>query len=288
MNKCPECSTRFKSTDFFCPDCKYTPISINGIPAFAPDRIVDGKGFNKENFQELYKAEPASFWFNSRNKLICLVMKRFFPKINKMLEIGCGTGFVLQAVHQQNPDTQLFGSDFFPQGLFFAQQRLKSAVKLWQMDAREIPFVNEFDVIGAFDVIEHIKEDDKVLAQMHHALVPQGRVFITVPQHKWMWSNLDDEAMHQRRYKAKELKEKLNNAGFVLEYSTSFVSLLLPVMFFSRFIRKKSKQMAKSQLYIHPAINLLLGFVMDIELIMIKMGVKLPFGGSFLIVARAD
>jgi SAM-dependent methyltransferase len=57
---------------------------------------------------------------------------------------------------------------------------------LFQMDARKIPFESEFDVIGAFDVLEHIEEDEKALAQIFHAVLPGGGLILTVPQHRFL------------------------------------------------------------------------------------------------------
>ena len=64
------------------------------------------------------------------------------------------------------------------------------------MDARRIPFEDEFDVIGAFDVLEHIKEDEQVLVQMHRAVKSGGGIMLTVPQHMFLWSEQDVQAHH--------------------------------------------------------------------------------------------
>lgn len=69
-----------------------------------------------------------------------------------------------------------------------------------QMDARAIPAEAVFDLIGAFDVIEHIEEDEAALAAIHRALAPGGVAIIAVPQHPWLWSEADDVAHHARRY----------------------------------------------------------------------------------------
>jgi 2-polyprenyl-3-methyl-5-hydroxy-6-metoxy-1,4-benzoquinol methylase len=71
------------------------------------------------------------------------------------------------------PAPRVYGSDIFNRSLSFAQRRLPDAV-LFQMDARRIPFEEEFDVVGAFDVLEHINEDDVVLRQMLQAIKPGG------------------------------------------------------------------------------------------------------------------
>src|SRR5262249_55958885 len=142
----------------------------------------------------------------NRARLINLLLKRYFPHAGNLLEIGCGTGSVLLALRTAFPRLELAGSELFPRGLEFARQRLGSKVLLLQMDARAIPAVCEFDVIGAFDVIEHIEEDERVIGQIYTALKPGGGTIIAVPQHPCLWSPADDAARHQRRYVRGELE----------------------------------------------------------------------------------
>lgn len=105
------------------------------------------------------------------------------------------------------------------------------------MDATAIPFVGEFDVFGAFDVLEHVEEDEQVLIQMRDALKPRGVMLLTVPQHAWLWSPVADSC-HVRRYAAKELQVKVKAAGFEIVRSTSFVFSVLPAMFASRMAQR--------------------------------------------------
>jgi SAM-dependent methyltransferase len=96
-----------------------------------------------------------------------------------------------------------------------------------------------FDVIDLVNVIEHFEEDEKVLANLALEIVSGGALLITVPQHRWFWSATDDYACHVRRYKRDELVLKVVRAGMEVEYVSSVVSLLLPLMWLSRFRAKK-------------------------------------------------
>jgi SAM-dependent methyltransferase len=118
---------------------------------------------------------------------------------------------VLSGIERAFPHLALYGSEIFSAGLAYAARRLNSA-ELFQMDARQIPFENEFDVIGAFDVLEHVKDDGVVLQQMHQALCAGGGLLVTVPQHPLLWSHLDEYACHVRRYTRKELRRKVVQA----------------------------------------------------------------------------
>ena len=251
--------------------------------------IAQQQGFESGFFPELARSEEGSFWFQSRNSLILWALKKYFPDFKSFFEIGCGTGFVLSAVQREFPDIDLGGSEIFIEGLHFASARVINA-QLFQMDARTIPFKDEFDVIGAFDVLEHVKEDETVLSQMFMAVHPGGGIIITVPQHPLLWSEIDVQAHHVRRYTVRDLKNKLAKAGFRLVYQNSFVSFLLPFMYISRLVKPKlmKKNKLNIEIKIPPSLNTAFGCILGLERFLIRMGVYMPVGGSLLLVAKKD
>lgn len=245
-------------------------------------------GFKPHYFKELAALESENFWFRARNKLILWALHRYYPELKSFLEIGCGTGFVISEISKQFPEVKLYGSEYLEEGLVHARQRV-SNVELTQMDARHIPFKSELDAIGAFDVLEHIEEDEAVLQQIYKALTPGGVVFITVPQHRWLWSAVDEYACHVRRYSANELRKKVCHTGFEIIRSTSFISTLLPAMYLSRMLQRNKKNVsmdAMAELRINPILNKIFEWFLHLELVLIRMGISLPVGGSRLLVAR--
>lgn len=261
------------------------PPVIEGFPAFAPAFAMEGGGFNPESFAELARLEAGSFWFRSRNRLIIWALQHYFPKAGSFLEVGCGTAFVLSGIAQARPDMRLAGSEIFSQGLTFAAERLPG-VELMQMDARSIPYAAEFDAIGAFDVLEHIVEDQLVLNEIGKALKPNGGLLLTVPQHQFLWSAADESAHHVRRYSSRDLREKVERAGFKVIRMTSFVSLLLPMMLASRWAKRRaSAEETSAELALAPSLDALLEQVMRLELLLIQSGLNLPIGGSLLLIA---
>jgi len=261
---------------------------VGNVLAFAPELAGQTTGFRPEHFDELAKFEDGNFWFLARNKLIVRALHRYAPDARRMLEIGCGTGFVLRAIARAFPGCVLSGTEVLAAGLAFAAQRVPGA-ELFQMDARSIPYDGEFDVVGAFDVLEHIEEDEKVMGEVHRSLRRGGSFVITVPQHRWLWSKQDEYACHVRRYTANELTGKLSRLGFRVVYATSFVSLLLPVLYLSRLRKRGDSEFdATDETSISPLANRLLGWVMAVEYGLIAAGVRFPAGGSLLAVATKE
>jgi SAM-dependent methyltransferase len=289
MKLCSECAKPVVDHGSQCPFCLREPERLDGHWAFAPELAEQNEGFEAGYFDRLSKLEAANFWFRSRNQLVIWALQRYFPKAQNFLEIGCGTGFVLSGIKKAFPELALCGSEIFSAGLSFASDRLPG-VELFQMDARRIPFREEFDVVGAFDVLEHIKEDEEVLRQMYQATRTGGGILLTVPHHPFLWSESDDFARHRRRYKTRELTNKVRNAGFEVLRITSFVSFLFPLLVFSRFKQRLSKQEfdPTTEFNINPSVNTALEKILNIERVLIRTGLSFPAGGSLLLVGRRN
>ena len=235
----------------------------------------------------LDRLQERSFWFRGRNRLIQDFVLRFFPDAGALLEVGCGSGYVLGGLRAVLPVARLVGSEIYVHGLGYAAARVGPPCELLQMDARSIPYEAEFDVIGAFDVLEHIDEDEAVLKEMHRALKPGGGVMLTVPQHPWLWSKADEFACHRRRYRRHELADKLRRNGFVILRDSSFVSLLLPAMLLQRLVAAHGDDYDPDrELDLPGAIDRMFDAALDCERWLIRMGLDLPLGGSRVVVAR--
>ncbi len=273
--------------DWHCPQCGFEPEALAGFPAFAPELARAEAGYDPANFAALAELEARNFWFRARNRLIAWALGRHFPGARRFLEVGCGTGYVLSGVAAAFPALDMTGSEVASEGLGYAARRVPGA-RLIQMDARRIPFREEFDCAGAFDVIEHIEDDRAVLRALREALVPGGGLLLTVPQHPFLWSEYDARARHVRRYRAAELRDKMLEAGLEVVKMTSFVTLLLPFMFASRYLQRApgADYDPLAELKIAPWLNWTLERALDAERALIRAGLPLPAGGSLLVVAR--
>lgn len=241
-------------------------------------------GYDPAFFARLAALEAHNYWFQHRCRVIVWALRRYAPGCRSFLEIGCGTGFVLQAIRESFPAALLVGGDLFPEALAFAEERVPSA-KLLQLDACNLPYNGEFDAAGAFDVLEHLSHDEDALAGLSRSLRPGGILVLTVPQHPWLWSRADDAAQHQRRYTRDQLIERVKDAGLRVCYAGSFVSTVLPAMALSR-LWPRARGDVLAELSVSPALNGMLSFMLALERPVIRAGIRLPSGGSLVLVAR--
>jgi ubiquinone/menaquinone biosynthesis C-methylase UbiE len=285
VKRCVTCERSFDGPEWACPYCGFTPDTVGEITRFAAPNGRDG--FDPDAFDRLAQLEHESFWFRARNRLIDWAVCQYFPCASSLLEIGCGTGFVLEGLSRTHPRLQLIGADLHSGGLAHAAARIPG-LSLLQSDARRIPFDAEFDILGAFDVLEHIDDDAGVLAEMHRAVKPGGGILITVPQHPWLWSASDEQAEHKRRYRRDELLARVSTAGFTIRRVTSFVTLLLPAMAIIRLRGRVSRDRLdpSREHVIAQRATAQLEQILMAEHAMISRGVDLPVGGSLLVVAE--
>lgn len=257
------------------------------VVSYLPDTSAEHDGFSPECYDDIEEIAEDNFWFRARNRLLVWALRTYFPSARSFLEIGCGGGVVLHEMALHFPGLSLAGGEVQARGLALARRRLPN-VKLFQMDARYVPFEDEFDVVGAFDVLEHINEDEAALEQMHKAAAPGGGILLTVPQHEFLWGPIDDYSAHKRRYTHMGLVKKVERTGFKVVRATSFVSFLLPAMFVSRMKGRLFRYPTDpaAELKIPPLLNQLFLKIMSVERWCIQAGLSFPAGGSLLLVAR--
>ncbi len=250
-------------------------------------------GMPKDIFKFLYKAEEGSFWFKSRNKIIIWLLKKYKSQFKTLMEVGCGTGFVLSGVITEfkEDDKKYYGSDLYEEGLKFAKERLAGCADFFTVNLEHEGLPDKYDVIGAFDVLEHIEEDEVALKHLTCALNKDGVLVISVPQHQKLWSSTDEFAHHCRRYERDELVKKVKLCGLDIVYVNSFVSLLYPAMLFSRTNKKSQNEKKKNsetelELELNWFLNSIFSLIMKVELLLLKLGVNFNKGGSLIVVAK--
>ena len=261
-------------------DPQYTV--IDGIRCFSPGVANSYADYPDSGFDVTDESGDSSFWVRSRNRFFKKVVFDHMPSTGKtrLLEIGCATGNFIQQI-AGNERLEITGSEIYLNGLKYAKKNLPD-VDFIQFDITQGGIGEEFDLIIAFDVIEHIEDDVAAISNMNGMLHEDGIIVITVPQHMFLWSNLDVIVQHKRRYSRRELVTKLQENGFEIDYVTSFVFVLFPLMLISRLFdrdRGKTKldEMALEKRVKFPgALNWVFDFFMRVDELLIRFGLSLP------------
>ena len=237
-----------------------------------------------------YGVEEESFWFNHRNTFILEALRRF-PPADVLFDVGGGNGFVAKAICDSGIHTILVEPGI--EGIYNAKRR--GIIQLICASLEDAVFFDHtLPAVGMFDVLEHIRNDHDFLSKIRRLLIPGGRLYLTVPAYRLLWSTEDDFAQHYRRYSLRELKQQLNSTGFIIEYATYiFASLPVPIFLFRTipsqlgWRRRNDSSREKSELSPRSdTANNLLDRILRIELKILRQQKTLPFGGSCLVVAK--
>ena len=134
--------------------------------------------FPSSSYGQLAQAESGHWWFRVRNMVVIWALTKKVKPFNNLLEVGCGTGYVLEGISRTWPKIELHGSEYFEEGLEYARKRVPTA-ELRQLDATTMDEIDRYDVVAAFDVIEHIEQDETVLRNLARAIRPGGSLVLT-------------------------------------------------------------------------------------------------------------
>ena len=264
---------------------------VEGVKCYSPEAARSYADYPDSGFDLTDKDGESSFWVRSRNRLFKrMIHDHMAPGAKtRFLEIGCGNGqFIRQIVENEN--LEITGSEIYLKGLLYAKKSLPD-VDFIQFDVTTGLIGEQFDLIAALDVLEHIENDGAALSNIERMLRKGGRVIIAVPQYKFLWSRLDEILKHKRRYSKRDLIAKLREKGFDVSFCTSFVFVLFPLMFFSRMFdrgRRKSQpeeELLEKKVKFSPTVNRMFDRLMRIDEWLIRLGFALPFGGTLVVVA---
>lgn len=263
-----------------------------------PSSLNPRSSYDPAYFSRLFQIEDRHFWFRARDRVIATMVHQVVNELApgyRVLEAGCGTGNILRVLENVCSGGTVVGMDLFNEGLQYA--RLRASCSVVQADLNAPAFGVQFDLIGIFDVLEHLPDDLKVLHDLRDLLKPSGALLLTVPAHPGLWSYFDDASHHCRRYEEEELTSKLTSAGFRVEYVSQYMMSIFPLVWLRRLVslsRRRSldadliNRMALRELHITPVINGALDLLLKSEASVIARRRRLPFGASLIALARKD
>ncbi len=193
--------------------------------------------------------EKSYWWHVGRLKIIDEQLAKMFPEGQaKILNVGCGTGGTIKTIEKYAKS--LVNVDVSEEAIKFMKKAGYNAVHI---DGTKLPFATgEFDAVVAFDVLEHIEDDEAALKEWRRVIKKDGSVFITVPAYKWLWSGHDESLFHFRRYTAAILRLRAQNAGFKVSKCAYMIVFSLPLVAGFRVLHKalRKKTMSEETSYV--------------------------------------
>ncbi len=200
---------------------------------------------NKLEYDRMADREKTYWWHLGRLQIIktyIAVAKKGKTNL-KILNVGCGTGGTIDLLESFGKVENVDNSDDAIR--FMKSSGHKNVVKV---DGIKLPFKDaSFDIVGAFDVLEHIQEDRAALKEWSRVLRPDGAIVVTVPAYQWLWSGHDEVLYHKRRYTKALIKKTARQAGLKVDKLSYAVVFSLPLVIGFRFINKIMKRQVSSE-----------------------------------------
>jgi SAM-dependent methyltransferase len=234
----------------------------------------------------LYRVEQSHWWYQGRRRIIAGfvedICRRVTDRRPRILDVGCGTGANLLLLSTYG---HAEGVDISEDALAFCRERGLDKVK--HGAGEELPYEDgTFDLVTAFDVVEHMDDDVAGLREMRRVLRPNGRVLLFVPTFMFLWGVQDEVSNHRRRYRLPELRGVLEQAGFEVERMTyANITFFLPILLVRKLMRLTGIKTETENTINVPALNGVLGWLLGSESSILRY-INLPFGVSGLCVAR--
>jgi SAM-dependent methyltransferase len=171
---------------------------------------------------------PGYWWHRARAGLLQEVFGPFVGQPQRVLDVGSADA---PSVGWLRGDHRLVSLDLHAEGLVPGEGVCGSVT--------ELPFAEAtFDVVGAFDVVEHCEDDHRAVSELARVTLPGGRVLLSVPAYSWAWSDHDVRAGHHRRYTRRRINRVVEAAGLTVLRSTYVFCAVFPIFAAERVTRR--------------------------------------------------
>jgi SAM-dependent methyltransferase len=235
---------------------------------------------------QTHRAEDRHWWYQGRRGVLERAIERLeLPQGARILDAGCGSGRNMVELAHHGIVT---GVELSDTSVHLARDR--NVGEVLEGSVMDMPFEDgSFELTVSLDVIEHLEDDVSALRELRRVTTPGGALLVTVPAYQWLWSGHDEINHHHRRYNRRTLLAAAQSAGWRLESSAHFNSLLLPAAILLRALERFKPAATKSSLdlWVPPApLNWALRQPLKLEAAVIGRGGSIPAGLSLLAVFR--
>jgi len=234
-------------------------------------------------YEQMRVLQRDHWWFAARREILAGEIRRLrLPKPAQILEAGCGPGGNLAMLQRFGEVCAIEPDD---DSRAYAAEQNRVDVRGGFLPQTAPDFGRAFDLVAAFDVIEHVPDDAGAVQRLGDYLKPGGYMITTVPAYGWMWSEHDAAHHHQRRYELKAFRRLFENAGLRVRRASHFNTLLFPPIAAVRLASKAAGRSASDETMPSAALNGVLKTVFGLERGLLA-ATDLPFGVSILLIAQ--
>lgn len=185
--------------------------------------------FSEEEQEALYALEDTSWWFRYRSGVISHFAGKYLSEKQLILDVGGGNGYTTMRMQEKGYNMALLEPAYA--ACKNARKRGIHTVICGTVNHKNVKD-GSVPQIFLLDVLEHIEDDVGFLELLRQKLVPGGKILLTVPAFRILWSSEDEAAGHFRRYSLRQVEESAVKAGFTVAYASYFFGFLfLPVLF---------------------------------------------------------
>ena len=235
-------------------------------------------------YERMAELDNEHWWFVARREILESVVRRIVrpPEKAKILEVGCGTGHNLAMLSKFG---RVEATEMDKSARALAAKRLGREVQDSALpDLSAWPEKN-FDLVALLDVLEHVPDDRAALKAIIERLKPGGKLLVSVPANKWMWSAHDVAHHHHLRYRKSELAQLARECGYEIDLLSPFNTLLFPLIAAARLAGKLTGRESADDAMPPKPVNGILKAVFGLESGLIGR-LPMPFGVSLVAVLR--
>jgi SAM-dependent methyltransferase len=235
------------------------------------------------------EVEGSHWWFVGRRAILESFLRNITQTLEpagqtlKILDVGCGTGANLEMLAGFG---EAEGVDISDDALEFC--RLKG-LKAQKGLAETLPYPDDtFEITTALDVVEHLDDDLAGLKEMFRVTKHGGYSLIFVPAFMWLWGVQDDISNHRIRYTKKQIVERLEKAGYLIERATyANWTFFAPILAGRTFMKITGIKPESENNVNISALNGFFGKLFSAETFWLR-NLNFPFGVSIVVVARKN
>jgi SAM-dependent methyltransferase len=248
---------------------------------------LECRPMESEEYRKMAAVEDAMWYYRALHAHLHRALAPFLGRRPaRILDAGCGSGGLIRRLSPLEPAWQWTGVDVSPLACELARGRCQADIREASVTALPFPDAS-FDAVVSADVLYHVEDDTAALREFARVVRPAGRVVINVPAHRWLWSYHDVATHAKRRYTTREVRAKMQAAGWANIRATHWNALPLPLVILRRKLMPAPESGSDVRLYPAP-VETAFKAAMALERAWLGTMGTLPLGSSILAMGQVE